>query len=141
VEAAAGPIGATHRSQAPVTTAAPLPPPAVRPRPAASACNLAVARLWRSRHCPVQLIREAVDAYPFLAMDTEFPGVVARPVGNFKNSGEYHYQTLRQDDGWLGAGCCVPSSTLFPMPSEQSGDAGGSKQVSHPCPAPRLLCS
>ncbi|KDD75431.1 CAF1 family ribonuclease [Helicosporidium sp. ATCC 50920] len=28
-------------------------------------------------------------------MDTEFPGVVARPVGSFKNSGEYHYQTLR----------------------------------------------
>jgi CCR4-NOT transcription complex subunit 7/8 len=28
-------------------------------------------------------------------MDTEFPGVVARPVGNFKNSGEYHYQMLR----------------------------------------------
>jgi hypothetical protein len=37
-----------------------------------------------------------VDDYPYLAMDTEFPGVVARPVGNFKNSGEYHYQTLRQ---------------------------------------------
>merc|ERR1712224_878854 len=27
--------------------------------------------------------------------DTEFPGVVARPVGNFKSSSEYHYQTLR----------------------------------------------
>ena len=45
---------------------------------------------------PPQLIRDVVDEYPFLAMDTEFPGVVARPVGNFKNSGEYHYQTLRQ---------------------------------------------
>lgn len=33
--------------------------------------------------------------YPYLAMDTEFPGVVARPLGNFKNAGEYHYQTLR----------------------------------------------
>lgn len=42
-----------------------------------------------------QLIRDVVDDYPYLAMDTEFPGVVARPVGNFKNSGEYHYQTLR----------------------------------------------
>jgi CCR4-NOT transcription complex subunit 7/8 len=28
-------------------------------------------------------------------MDTEFPGVVARPTGRFLNSGEYHYQTLR----------------------------------------------
>lgn len=44
----------------------------------------------------MQLIRDVVDEYPFLAMDTEFPGVVARPVGNFKNSGEYHYQTLRR---------------------------------------------
>jgi hypothetical protein len=43
----------------------------------------------------MELIRDIVDDYPFLAMDTEFPGVVARPVGNFKNSGEYHFQTLR----------------------------------------------
>lgn len=41
------------------------------------------------------VIRGIVDEYPYLAMDTEFPGVVARPVGNFKNSGEYHYQMLR----------------------------------------------
>jgi len=26
--------------------------------------------------------------------DTEFPGIVARPVGNYK-SGDFHYQTLR----------------------------------------------
>ena len=44
---------------------------------------------------PLQLIRDIVDEFPYLAMDTEFPGVVARPVGNFRNSGEYHYQTLR----------------------------------------------
>lgn len=41
------------------------------------------------------LIRGIVERHPFVAMDTEFPGVVARPVGNFRNSGEYHYQTLR----------------------------------------------
>jgi CCR4-NOT transcription complex subunit 7/8 len=41
------------------------------------------------------LIRDIVDDFPFLAMDTEFPGVVARPVGHFRNAGEYHYQTLR----------------------------------------------
>lgn len=43
----------------------------------------------------MKLIREIVDDYPYLAMDTEFPGVVARPLGNFKNAGEYHYQMLR----------------------------------------------
>ncbi|MCD7471011.1 CCR4-NOT transcription complex subunit 8 [Datura stramonium] len=30
-------------------------------------------------------------------MDTEFPGVVIRPVGNFKNSNDYHYQTLKDN--------------------------------------------
>ncbi|XP_057787840.1 probable CCR4-associated factor 1 homolog 7 [Salvia miltiorrhiza] len=43
------------------------------------------------------LIREIVDEYPFIAMDTEFPGVVIRPVGNFKNSNDFNYQTLRDN--------------------------------------------
>ncbi|PKI40825.1 hypothetical protein CRG98_038836 [Punica granatum] len=42
-----------------------------------------------------ELIRVIVDEYPYVAMDTEFPGIVLRPVGNFKNSNEYHYQTLK----------------------------------------------
>ncbi|OIT27110.1 PREDICTED: probable CCR4-associated factor 1 homolog 7 [Nicotiana attenuata] len=42
-------------------------------------------------------IREIVDEYPYIAMDTEFPGVVLRPVGNFKNSNDYHYQTLKDN--------------------------------------------
>ncbi|KAF8400538.1 hypothetical protein HHK36_013837 [Tetracentron sinense] len=41
------------------------------------------------------LIQEIVDDYPYIAMDTEFPGIVLRPVGNFKNSTDYHYQTLK----------------------------------------------
>jgi hypothetical protein len=41
------------------------------------------------------IIRRIVDEYPYVAMDTEFPGVVARPVGKFQSSGEYHYQMLR----------------------------------------------
>ncbi|KAI4330017.1 hypothetical protein MLD38_028331 [Melastoma candidum] len=43
------------------------------------------------------LIREIVDDYPYIAMDTEFPGVVLRPVGNFKSLNEYHYQTLKEN--------------------------------------------
>ncbi|QCE02159.1 probable CCR4-associated factor 1 homolog 6 [Vigna unguiculata] len=43
------------------------------------------------------LIREIVDDYPYIAMDTEFPGIVLRPVGNFKNSYDYHYQTLKDN--------------------------------------------
>jgi len=40
-------------------------------------------------------IRQLVDKYPYVAMDTEFPGVVARPIGSFNSSSDYHYQTLR----------------------------------------------
>ncbi|KAJ7955615.1 Ribonuclease CAF1 [Quillaja saponaria] len=41
------------------------------------------------------LICEIVDKYPYIAMDTEFPGFVLRPIGNFKSSFEYNYQTLK----------------------------------------------
>jgi CCR4-NOT transcription complex subunit 7/8 len=27
--------------------------------------------------------------------DTEFPGIVARPIGSFKTGADYHYQTMR----------------------------------------------
>lgn len=43
------------------------------------------------------LIREIVDDYPYVAMDTEFPGIVLRPVGNFKSNTDFHYQTLKDN--------------------------------------------
>jgi len=36
-----------------------------------------------------------VRNYPYVAMDTEFPGVVARPIGEFKSSADYQYRLLR----------------------------------------------
>ncbi|XP_050372875.1 probable CCR4-associated factor 1 homolog 6 [Argentina anserina] len=41
------------------------------------------------------LIQQIVDDYPYIAMDTEFPGIVLRPLGTFKNSFDYNYQTLK----------------------------------------------
>jgi CCR4-NOT transcription complex subunit 7/8 len=40
-------------------------------------------------------IRQIVQKYPNVAMDTEFPGVVARPIGEFRSTADYQYQLLR----------------------------------------------
>lgn len=40
-------------------------------------------------------IRQVVQKYNYVAMDTEFPGVVARPIGSYTSSFDYQYQTLR----------------------------------------------
>ncbi|EJP62941.1 CCR4-NOT transcription complex subunit 8 [Beauveria bassiana] len=41
------------------------------------------------------VLRDLVDSYPYIAMDTEFPGVVSRPMGGFRGKSDYHYQCLR----------------------------------------------
>jgi len=41
------------------------------------------------------IIRDVIDTYNYIAMDTEFPGIVARPIGSFRSTADYHYQTLR----------------------------------------------
>ncbi|XP_063223971.1 CCR4-NOT transcription complex subunit 7 [Bacillus rossius redtenbacheri] len=40
-------------------------------------------------------IRQIVQRYHYVAMDTEFPGVVARPIGEFRSTADYQYQLLR----------------------------------------------
>lgn len=40
-------------------------------------------------------IRKIVQSHKFVAMDTEFPGVVARPIGEFRSTSDYQYQLLR----------------------------------------------
>jgi len=40
-------------------------------------------------------VRKVVNKYTYVAMDTEFPGVVARPIGEFRSTADYQYQLLR----------------------------------------------
>jgi len=40
-------------------------------------------------------IRAILEKYQWISVDTEYPGVVARPIGSFKSTSDYHYQQLR----------------------------------------------
>lgn len=40
-------------------------------------------------------VRQVIQQYKYVAMDTEFPGVVARPIGEFRSTADYQYQLLR----------------------------------------------
>lgn len=40
-------------------------------------------------------ICQLVQQFPFVAMDTEFPGIVAKPVGNYSTMEEYKYQLVK----------------------------------------------
>jgi len=55
-----------------------------------------IREVWASNmQTEFQAICRVVHDYPYVAMDTEFPGVVARPLGDFKSSTDYQYQLLR----------------------------------------------
>ncbi|KAF8630861.1 hypothetical protein AX17_005220 [Amanita inopinata Kibby_2008] len=53
--------------------------------------------------------------------DTEFPGVVARPIGTFKTSSDYHYQTMR---------CNVDLLKIIQVGITLAGENG---QLAEPC--------
>jgi CCR4-NOT transcription complex subunit 7/8 len=55
-----------------------------------------IKNVWASNlREEMERIMDIVDTYPYVAMDTEFPGVLARPIGIFKNAQDFHYQTLK----------------------------------------------
>ncbi|XP_022732338.1 probable CCR4-associated factor 1 homolog 6 [Durio zibethinus] len=58
--------------------------------------SIHIREVWdENLACEFELIRNIVDDFPYIAMDTEFPGIVLRPIGNFKSSSDYNYQTLK----------------------------------------------
>ncbi|KAK5989194.1 CCR4-NOT transcription complex subunit 7 [Cladobotryum mycophilum] len=55
-----------------------------------------IREVWKNNlHEEMAVLRDLVDKYPYIAMDTEFPGVVSRPMGGFRGKSDYHYQCLR----------------------------------------------
>jgi len=56
-----------------------------------------IKEVWRHNlEAEFAMLRQLITKYPYVSMDAEFPGIVARPIGNFAGSkAEYHYQTLR----------------------------------------------
>lgn len=58
--------------------------------------DVQIREVWASNlEEEMENIRNIVDNYNYVAMDTEFPGIVARPIGSFRSTADYHYQTLR----------------------------------------------
>ncbi|EGC28247.1 hypothetical protein DICPUDRAFT_160469, partial [Dictyostelium purpureum] len=45
----------------------------------------------------MSLIRDIVDSYPCVAIDTEFPGFVNKPIESMRMNPDYNYQTLRSN--------------------------------------------
>lgn len=56
-----------------------------------------IREVWKHNlDSEMHVLRQLIQKYPFVSMDAEFPGIVARPIGSFAGSkAEYHYQTLR----------------------------------------------
>ncbi|XP_023184743.1 CCR4-NOT transcription complex subunit 7 isoform X2 [Xiphophorus maculatus] len=55
-----------------------------------------ICEVWASNlEEELKRIRQVIRKYNYIAMDTEFPGVVARPIGEFRSNADYQYQLLR----------------------------------------------
>ncbi|KAL2010327.1 hypothetical protein VTN00DRAFT_6134 [Thermoascus crustaceus] len=95
--------------------------------------------VWRHNLAQeMAVLRGLVERYPYISMDTEFPGIVARPIGSFANKADYHYQTLRCNVDLLKM--IQLGITLFSpegeVPPPNATDPNGQPYGNHLVPAP-----
>uniref|UniRef100_A0A5S6QR33 poly(A)-specific ribonuclease n=1 Tax=Trichuris muris TaxID=70415 RepID=A0A5S6QR33_TRIMR len=58
--------------------------------------DMGIRDVWKSNlRDEIDCISYVVENYPVVAMDTEFPGIVARPIGDFRGTADYQYQLMR----------------------------------------------
>lgn len=58
--------------------------------------SIIIREVWKDNlEKEFEEIRNIVDDFPYIAMDTEFPGIVLRPIGHFSSGSDYNYQTLK----------------------------------------------
>lgn len=57
--------------------------------------QLEIRNVWKENvEEEMKVIRELIEKYPYVAMDTEFPGVVAKPVTEVFTA-DFHYKSLK----------------------------------------------
>lgn len=55
-----------------------------------------IREVWKENlESEIILIRELVETFNHVTLAVEFPGIVARPIGEFKSNRDYHYQVVR----------------------------------------------
>ncbi|CCE26997.1 hypothetical protein E4U22_002100 [Claviceps purpurea] len=102
-----------------------------------------IREVWKHNlHEEMAVLRDLVDKYPYIAMDTEFPGVVGRPMGGFRGKSDYHYQCLRANVDMLKV--IQIGLTLFnedgetppARPAHEPGLGNAAKRATNPGPFP-----
>ncbi|KAI9885020.1 MAG: hypothetical protein M1823_003188 [Watsoniomyces obsoletus] len=98
--------------------------------------------VWRNNLAQeMAVLRTVVEKYPYISMDTEFPGIVARPMGTFGGKADYHYQTLRCNVDFvkvlqLGITLFTAEGELPPAQPPDFSSVNGASYANHlmPCP-------